>query len=311
MCSCDEQLEKNANGPINFLSLITLLPAMLADFMLQHSSTLLILLLSGFAIAAVFYPTYRHKKRQQLSLMTPFPASWRKILRNNWPIYRKLPADLQIKLKKHIQLFLLEKQFVGCEGLVITDEMRVLIAAQACLLSLQRPLPQYPNLQTILLYPAAFIVNADTTNAGVVTSSQQTRLGESWQQGQIVLSWPHSKAGAQDATDGHNLVFHEFAHQLDQENGPANGAPTLRDTSHYQNWSAEFSKAFTELQQQLQMQQTPFLDAYAATNPAEFFAVATEAFFEQPQAFQQVYPALYRLLKGFYQLDPLSWPSEF
>lgn len=284
---------------------------MLADFLQQHSSSLLILLLSALAIWAVFYPTYRHKLRQKQSLMTPFPAAWRKILRTNWPIYRKLPADLQIKLKKHIQLFLLEKQFVGCEGLVITDEMRVLIAAQACLLSLQRPLPQYPNLTTILLYPAAFIVNSDSTDAGVVTSSQQTRLGESWQQGQIVLSWPHTKAGAQDATDGHNLVFHEFAHQLDQENGPANGAPPLQSASQYQHWSTEFSKAFSELQHQLQMQETPFLDAYAATNPAEFFAVATEAFFEQPQRFLQVYPALYRLLKGFYQLDPLAWPQEF
>ena len=280
---------------------------MLADFFRQHSSTLLILLISVMAIGAIFWPQIRQKLRQKQLLTTPFPASWRKALRENWPIYRRLPTDLQMRLKKHIQLFLLEKQFVGCDGLVVTDEMRVLVAAQACLLTLQRPLPHYPDLSTILLYPEAYLVPTTHQVNGIVTEQQQVRLGESWQHGQVVLSWPHSKAGAANAEDGHNVVLHEFAHQLDQQNGQANGAPELASSQHYQQWSTHFSKAFSALQQQLAMQQATFLDAYAATNPAEFFAVATEAFFEKPQEFQWQYPQLYPLMRDFYQLDPLSW----
>ncbi len=280
---------------------------MLADFFRQHSSTLLIFLIAMLCIAMVFWPQFQRKLREKQSLATPFPATWRKILREHWPIYRRLPADLQLRLKKHIQLFLLEKQFIGCDGLAVNDEMRVLVAAQACLLTLQRPLPHYPDLSTILLYPQAFNVESKQQVADIVTEQTQTRLGESWQHGQVVLSWPHSKAGAANAEDGHNLVLHEFAHQLDQQTGQANGAPDLGSVARYQQWSQQFSNAFSELQQQLSRQQATFLDPYAATNPAEFFAVATEAFFEQPADFQVVYPRLYPLMRDFYQLDPLSW----
>jgi Mlc titration factor MtfA (ptsG expression regulator) len=280
---------------------------MLADFLTQHSSTLLIFLIAFLCIALVLWPQFRQRLLQKQSLATPFPAKWRKVLREQWPIYRRLPADLQMRLKKHIQLFLLEKQFVGCDGLVVTDEMRVLVAAQACLLTLQRPLPHYPDLSTILLYPQAFHVATQQQLAGVITEQMQTRLGESWQHGQVVLSWPHSKAGAANAEDGHNLVLHEFAHQLDQQTGLANGAPDLGSQQRYQQWSEHFSQAFSELQQQLNQQQATFLDPYAATNPAEFFAVATEAFFEQPQDFQFFYPKLYPLMQSFYQLDPRGW----
>ena len=283
---------------------------MLADFFKQHSSTLLIFLIATLCIAMVFWPQIRKKIRQKQLQDMPFPATWRKILREHWPIYRRLPADLQLRLKKHIQLFLLEKQFIGCDGLVVSDEMRVLVAAQACLLTLQRPTPHYPDLGTILLYPQAFNVDTKLHDSGVVTEQTQVRLGESWQHGQVVLSWPHSKAGAANAEDGHNLVLHEFAHQLDQQTGQANGAPDLGSAARYQQWSQHFSKAFALLQQQINQQQSTFLDPYAATNPAEFFAVATEAFFEQPEDFQKVYPNLYPLMRTFYQLDPITWQQH-
>lgn len=283
---------------------------MLADFLVQHSSTLLIFLIAFLCIAITQWPQIQQKLKQKQSLATPFPPTWRKILREQWPIYRRLPTDLQLRLKKHIQLFLLEKKFVGCDGLEVTDEMRVLVAAQACLLTLQRPLPHYPDLSTILLYPEAFNVAATQQVAGVVTEQIQTRLGESWQHGQVVLSWPHTKAGAANAEDGHNLVMHEFAHQLDQQTGQANGAPALNSQIEYQQWSALFSQAFAQLQQQLALQQLTFLDPYAATNPAEFFAVATEAFFEQPDDFLQTYPNLYPLMRDFYRLDPRNWQRQ-
>ena len=280
---------------------------MLADFFAQHSSTLLILLCTLLCIAAVMHPQIRRRWRQKQLLATPFPAHWRHILRQQWPIYRRLPTDLQLRLKKHIQLFLLEKKFVGCDGLEVNDEMRVLIAAQACLLTLKRPTPHYPDLSTILLYPQAFTVKTPQASQGIVNEQAHVRLGESWSHGEVVLSWPHSQAGAVDAEDGHNLVFHEFAHQLDQQTGQANGAPALPNAASYQAWSAHFSKAFEALRQQIAQQQPTFLDPYAATNPAEFFAVATETFFEKPHEFSQVYPAIYQLMREFYQLDPQYW----
>lgn len=269
---------------------------------------LFLALLTFVVLAAVFFPpvwrAYRRKKIQQ----QPFPAAWRQILKHRMPYFRALPADLQLQLKKLIQVFVAEKQFVGCADLVVTDEMRVTIAAQACLLLLNKPPHYYPKLKQILIYPAAFVVpTAQSDAAGVVSEMAQVRLGESWQTGQIILSWVDTLKSAAICNDGHNLVIHEFAHQLDQLKGQATGAPLLRSTEAYQQWAEVLSYEFEQLQKQLALGLPTLFDAYAATNPAEFFAVISEVFFEQPDLFAAQHGALYQQLRSFYALDPLSW----
>jgi hypothetical protein len=239
----------------------------------------------------------------------PFPAAWRDILRRRVPYVRGLPADLQLQLKKHIQVFVAEKPFIGCAGLEVTDEMRITIAAQACLLMLnRRHAAYYPQLRQILVYPSAFLVDrVHTDGAGVLQEQRRALSGESWSQGQVILSWQDALDGAAVTDDGQNVVIHEFAHQLDQENGPANGAPHLAGRRHYERWSQVMAAEFAQLRARVEGDQPTLLSAYGATDPAEFFAVASEVFFEQPQRLAAEHPALYRELAGVYRLNPLSW----
>ncbi|MBU2225050.1 MAG: zinc-dependent peptidase, partial [Gammaproteobacteria bacterium] len=249
--------------------------------------TAVILVGMSLIIGGLLSPVWRQSLQRQRIAATPFPTHWRKILKQQLPLYRALPADLQMRLKKLIQLFIAQKQFIGCEGLVITDEIRINIAAQACLLMLNRPTQLFPNLKSVLVYPAAYQVAQNQPDAaGVVHDQMQVRLGESWQQGKVVLSWPDSQQGAANPTDGHNVVLHEFAHQLDQENGAANGAPFLATTEAYRVWSKVLTTEFEALQHRLAHGLPSLFDPYAATNPAEFFAVITEVFFEQGMLFQ-------------------------
>ncbi len=239
----------------------------------------------------------------------PFPAEWREILRRRVPYVRHLPADLQLQLKKHMQVFLAEKPFIGCAGLEVTEEMRVTVAAQACLLLLNRRRPTYfSQLRQILMYPGAFMVDRVHTDASGVLQEQRRALsGESWQQGQVILSWNDTLRGAAVIDDGQNVVIHEFAHQLDQENGPANGAPRLLGRRQYARWSQVMATEFARLQSQAEAGEVTLLSHYGATNPAEFFAVATEVFFEQPHRLAVAHPALHAELAGFYRVNPLSW----
>ena len=224
------------------------------------------------------------------------------------PYFSRLPAALQLQLKGHIQVFVAEKPFVGCAGLVVTDDMRVTIAAQACLLILNRRTRYFPNLSQILVYPGAFIVDkVRTDGSGILQEQRQVLAGESWSQGQVVLSWTDVLEGAAVADDGRNVVIHEFAHQLDQELGHANGAPILARRQHYQSWSRVLSVAFARLREQARLGEPSLLSHYGATDPAEFFAVASEVFFEQPQQLAMEHAALYAELHRFYRVDPLSW----
>jgi Mlc titration factor MtfA (ptsG expression regulator) len=238
----------------------------------------------------------------------PFPAAWREVLRQRWPYFAQLPADLQLQLKEYIKAFVAEKPFIGCNGLEVTEEMRVLIAAQASLLLLNRHAGLFNGLRQVLVYPGAFVVDrVQHDAAGLVREGRQVLLGESWQHGQVVLSWDDVLAGAADPADGRNVVIHEFAHQLDQESGAANGAPFLGRRDRYARWAATLGAAFARLQRQVVLGEPTLIDAYGATSPAEFFAVASEVFFEQPQALADEQPALYGELAGFYRVDPLSW----
>ncbi|MGI5308050.1 zinc-dependent peptidase [Rheinheimera sp. WS51] len=263
----------------------------------------------GFVIIGfiLLLPQWQRYKRQRL-MAQPFPAAWRKILKQRVPFYHSLPTDLQLQLKQHIQVFIAEKQFIGCAGLTVTDEMRVTIAAQACLLLFNRPNYYYPKLKQILIYPSAFIVKGPQRDgAGVMHQQQRLLSGESWGLGKVILSWSDTKQGAADPSDGRNVVIHEFAHQLDQEKGMATGAPLLERSTDYQQWSKVLAAEFSQLQQQVALGEASLFDAYGATNPAEFFAVISEVFFEQPQAFFAQHKKLYQQLSRFYRINPLSW----
>lgn len=269
---------------------------------------LVVIALALLLVAALIAQPWLKARRRARLQRQPFPAAWRRILRRRVPYVAKLPSRLQLELKKHMQVFLAEKAFIGCGGLRVTEEMRVSIAAQACLLLLGRPRDYFPELRQILLYPDAFLVKRIATAPGGVQREQrQVLAGESWSQGQVVLSWQDAVDGAADPGDGRNVVIHEFAHQLDQETGVANGAPRLGSRAAYAAWSSVMQREYAQLQERVAQGEWSLLSAYGASDPAEFFAVASEVFFEQPEALQQLHPALYAALSGYYRLDPLGW----
>ncbi|GGM85211.1 M90 family metallopeptidase [Shewanella xiamenensis] len=271
-------------------------------------ASLTILIFGLSAIAWLASSRWRKNLRRKQVMASPFPKTWRAILKRRLPFFHALPADLQLQLKRHIQVFLDEKHFVGCDGLLITDEIRVTIAAQACLLLLNRKTDFYPKLRQILVYPDAFIVDSQRQDpSGLIREQRNVLAGESWEQGQVILSWKNTLEGAANPHDGNNVVIHEFAHQLDQEDGHANGAPILARGQDYLSWSSVFNQAFNELVEDTAIGKPALFNGYGATNPAEFFAVATEVFFEKPAELNQEHPALYRELSHFYQVDPLNW----
>ncbi len=267
----------------------------------------LALLLVAGLIGQPQWLAWRRNRVRQVA----FPAAWRKILQKRVPLVRRLPAHLQLQLKKHMQVFIAEKSFLGCAGLRITDEMRVVIAAQACLLLLNRPTHYFAAVRQILVYPGAFMVNRTRVDgAGVQQENRQALAGESWSQGQVILSWQDTLEGAAIVDDGRNVVIHEFAHQLDQENGAARGAPppSPGDTQHNaERWSRVFHAAYAQLQYEVANGIQGLINHYGAQDPAEFFAVVSEVFFEQPAALATEFPALYAELAGFYKLDPAQW----
>lgn len=247
-----------------------------------------------------------HRRRRVRA--EPFPAAWRRILQRQVPLYRRLPADLKLRLQRAVAVFVAEKQFIGCGGLAVTDEMRVTVAAHACLLWLARSGEGYPELRQILVYPGPFFVDRLTPGAGGVLQEQRQLLaGESWDRGQVVLSWDDVVAGAAVADDGRNVALHEFAHQLDQETGFANGAPRLPSRERYDRWSQVLGAEFDALRQRAEGEAPPLIPVYGAMSPAEFFAVVTEVFFEQPLRLAAEHPALYAELARFYRLDPRLW----
>jgi hypothetical protein len=252
-------------------------------------------------------PLYRRWQQRRLA-RRPFPAVWRSILMRRVPLYRRLPTDLQLQLKRRIQVFLAQTPFIGCAGQPITDEVRVTIAAHACLLLLNRRRWHFPRLRQVLVYPGAFVVERmHHARGGVLQEQRQVLSGESWSQGQVILSWQDVLEGAEIVDDGRNVALHEFAHQLDQETGSANGAPWLGSARRHARWARVFSSEFARLRATAAQGLPTLLNAYGASDPAEFFAVATEVFFEQAPQLAAQCPALYRELSDYYRIDPLSW----
>jgi len=259
-------------------------------------------------------PLWRAWRRERVRRQA-FPAAWREVLRRRWPAFARLPTPIQLQIKKHAQVLVAEKPFIGCDGLVVSDEMRVLVACQAALLLLHRRAGYFAGLREVLLYPGPFVVERMAQEAnGLSTASRRALVGESWQQGRVILSWPDVLAGAADPTDGHNVVIHEFAHQLDQQKGHANGAPWMGRAERQARWAAVMGTEFAALRRRLANgvtgetdQGKEIIGAYAATDEAEFFAVTSELFFERPAALARLHPALYGELSSYYCSDPLLW----
>jgi len=257
--------------------------------------------------AALAGPTLARLWRRQRIGQRPFPAAWRDIVRRHVPLARELPAAQHLRLKKHIQVLLAEVPFIGCAGLEIGDEMRVTVAAQAAFLLLGRG-GSFGNLREVLVYPGHFVVpRSEAGAAGVVHGGRDVLAGQSWQRGQVIVAWDSVLDGAADPHDGANVVMHEFAHQLDQDTGAANGAPYVGRGSLQQAWARVMNQEFDALNSRLARAEPGLIEPYAATSPAEFFAVTTELFFERPDALAAERPALYEQLKRCYRLDPLSW----
>jgi len=250
------------------------------------------------------------RRRRDALRRRPFPLEWRTIIEKNVPYLAGVPSEDREEIAGHIQVFLDEKRFEGCGGLEITDEIRVTIAAQACVLLLHRRATYFPNLVSILVYPTAYLVPAGPgMSDGRPNNPAQARLGESWARDVLVLAWDSVISGASDIHDGHNVVLHEFAHQLDQESGTGDGAPVLPRRSMYVAWARVLGHDFDELVRNTQHHHRTLIDHYGATNPAEFFAVATEAFFEKPRQLRAKHSALYLELQQFYCQDPASGPG--
>jgi Mlc titration factor MtfA (ptsG expression regulator) len=270
---------------------------------------LLVLASAGLWLAG---PALMQRWRRARVRRQPFPPGWRAVLRERMPAFARLPADVQVRLKRHAQVLLAEVPFIGCGGLVVNDEMRVLVAVQASLLLLGRGDGGFEGLSQVLVYPGAFVVERTHTQPdGTLRDERQVLSGESWQQGQVVLSWDDVLAGAADPEDGRNVVIHEFAHRLDQATGTANGAPGFAPGSgsaaQRRQWARVLSAEFEALQQRLARGESGLIDSYAATNAAEFFAVTTELFFERPEALAAAHPALHEQLRGFHGVDPRQW----
>jgi Mlc titration factor MtfA (ptsG expression regulator) len=248
---------------------------------------------------------FKNRRREAL-LKQPLTLEERAVLDKNVPYLAGLSPEDRHELEGLVRLFVAEKHFEGCGGLALTDEIKLTIAAQACLLLLHRETDIYPNVDSILVYPSAYRVPTEQHDGLVVLQEDQARLGESWQRGLVVLSWDHALSGAAQPHDGQNVVLHEFAHQLDGEDGPMNGTPVLGARARYTSWAHVLGDEFDELSRRLHAGRRTDIDPYGATNPAEFFAVVTEMFFEKPRALKRRHGELYAELAAFYRQDPAA-----
>lgn len=250
------------------------------------------------------------KRRRKRLRAGRFPEEWQRVLRRTFALYARMPEAARRELEGHTRVFLAEKNFEGAGGLRMTDEVRVTVAAQACVLLLGRDTDYFPRCRSVVVYPETFVAEHTAVEAGVVTEGAEPRLGESWELGAVVLSWADVLAGGRRDDDGRNVVFHEFAHQLDLEGGEVDGVPALRGAEDPERWGRVFRAEYAALREAVRRGEPTLLDPYGATAPAEFFAVATEAFWERPRELRGEHPELYRELRGFFRQDPAGWPSS-
>lgn len=266
----------------------------------------ILLIIPAAALAWWAWGRWRRHRRHGIAAK-PLPQEWHAILERNMPLYRGLPDELRQELEGHIQLFLHDKTFEGFHGLEVTDEMRVTIAGNACLLLLNRAHDQFGSFSTIYIYPSTF-VSQHTSYDGLVESvGPSARLGESWHRGPLVLAWDSVRSGVRDIHDGHNVVLHEFAHKLDGADGSVDGAPIFPDASQHLSWARVMRREFEQLQREASRGTQTLLDQYGATAPEEFFAVLVETFYEKPRQLKETHPDLYEEMRKCFRVDPLTW----
>lgn len=238
----------------------------------------------------MFFP-YRWLKRRWLAKQ-PFPVGWEPLVAKHFPFEAHLSDAERARFRRHLQVFANEKDFVGAKELVVTDEMRVLVAGAAARLARNLSLDVYDSLMTVVITTGAWERDGGTI------------LGEAHRWGQVVLSWDSVRQGLKNPFDGHDVALHEFAHVLDLTDGRFDGTPEMATFSALHAWADVFSKQYFALRKSPNRDKV--LRAYGATNEAEFFAVATEAFFEKPRQMKQKHAALYDELKRYYGADPAS-----
>ena len=239
----------------------------------------------------------------------PFPAAWLSILEQHISLYRRLPSRDREELRGNVQVFIAEKNFEGRGGLEMTDAIRVTVAAQASLLLLHRRTDYYPGLSSIVVYPGEYLAPyLETDEWGIVTEGTDRRSGESCGEGTLVLSWEDVLAEGLDVHEGYNVVLHEFAHQLDADEGITSGTPLLGRRSGTDSGEDILQRECERLREDAELGRPTVLDPYGAENPAELFAVATESFFETPYPLKKRHPELYAELVRYYRQDPAEWP---
>ncbi len=252
---------------------------------------------------------FRDFKRKKI-LSTPFPGEWERLIQSNLHHYRHLNREEKKRLQDLIRIFVAEMHWEGCNGLKLTDEIRVTIAAHACLLILALPDDSYRNVETLYVYPTTvYTPERKTGFFDVRTTPVEGPMpidGEAHHQGPVILVWDAVKHEARHPEHGHNVVYHEFAHKLDMLDGSADGTPPLATTEDYERWREVCSEEYLELCDQVDYGEPTFLDSYAATDETEFFAVATEYFFSNPQDMKLHQPKLYKVLQDFYRQDPAN-----
>jgi Mlc titration factor MtfA (ptsG expression regulator) len=260
----------------------------------------------------VFFDWLRKRRRDRI-LAEPFDDRWNDHLQRNMGAWPSLLAEEKAHLRQLVQVFVAEKNWEGLGGVEMDDEIRVTVAGQACLLVLALPHDLYRQVESILVYPST--VEAPPPPRSIFDTSARLAhggmpvLGQAFDRGPLILAWDAVVRGGRNAHDGHNVVFHEFAHKLDMLSGGADGVPPLHDKATYQRWVAVFQREWDALHEGQSKGRRTFLDAYAGKSPAEFFAVATEQFFEQGVAMKRRHEELYEVLQGFYRQDPASRPQ--
>jgi MtfA peptidase len=231
-------------------------------------------------------------KRRRLA-RRPFPEAWQRHLDERVAFFRSLDDSLRQRFLDHLKVFAWEKHFIGAGGLEITDEIKVVISAAAVRLTLHMDLSMYDRLTEIVVYPSHY----------THPESETVVFGEAHSWGTVVLSWDAVTMGLANPGDGHDTATHEFAHVLDRADGAFDGTPELRAMGHYRPWAEVMSRHYLKLRKGKRLQRK-VLRSYGATNEAEFFAVATESFFEKPEQMRKRTPDLYEELKRFYGFDP-------
>ncbi|MCP4571311.1 MAG: zinc-dependent peptidase [bacterium] len=249
---------------------------------------------------------FRGRKRRKL-LETPLDANQRALMHRTAPLTAVLPPAYVPRHEGAVQVLLEEKSWEGAGELDLTPEMRMAVAGQAALLQLRQDADHYPGLDTVLVYPNAFVVDHEVMDEdGLVHGGEDELAGESWQRGVVILSWQDVTDEAR-RRDGYNVVLHEFAHQLDEEAGAADGAPLLATGDLQSRWADAFGSAYERHTKLLRRRREVLFDDNAAENPAEFFATAVEVFFEFPRDLAREYPAVHAVLAEYLGLDPAAW----